>query len=127
IAWALVAVNFVMVGYLQPKALYDYQKLNYQLTTGALGASIKVGEFTSLEDRIALRVEQSEDEGRKLMGIFARIQDKKGQVLTVSAREGRFLANRENRNTIILRLVDGTTVQDTPGTTPRVTGFSNMD
>ena len=39
ITLALVALNFVIVGYLQPKALYDYQKLNYQLTTGALGAS----------------------------------------------------------------------------------------
>jgi lipopolysaccharide export system permease protein len=106
ITGVLVAVNLVIVGYLQPLALYDYQQLNYQLRSGALGAAIKVGEFTALEDRVALRVEESEDEGRKLMGIFARIADKKGQVLSISAREGRFMANRENRNTIILRLTD---------------------
>jgi lipopolysaccharide export system permease protein len=127
ITLALVGLNFLIVGYLQPLALYDYQQLNYQLRSGALGAAIKVGEFTSLEDRVALRVEQSEDEGRKLMGIFARIQDKKGQVLTISAREGRFLANRENRNTIVLRLMDGTIVQDMPGETPRVLQFTQHD
>lgn len=127
ITCVMVAINLAIVGYLQPLALYDYSQLNYQLKSGALGAAIKVGEFTTLQDRVALRVERSEDEGRKLIGIFARIADKKGQVLSISAREGRFLANRENRNTIILRLVDGTTVQDNPGTTPRVTGFSNMD
>jgi hypothetical protein len=60
------------------------------------------------------------------MGIFARIANDKGQVLSISAREGRFLANRENRNTIIFRLTDGTIVQDMPGQSPRVLSFPNM-
>ncbi len=76
---------------------------------------------------MALRIEQSEDDGTKLIGIFARVSDNKGQVLSISAHEGRFLANRENRNTIILRLTDGTIVQDTNGATPRVLSFSQHD
>jgi lipopolysaccharide export system permease protein len=48
-------------------------------------------------------------------------------VLSISAREGRFLANRENRNTIVFRLTDGTIVQDMPGQTPRVLNFSQHD
>jgi lipopolysaccharide export system permease protein len=127
ITGVLVAVNLAIVGYLQPLALYDYQQLNFELRSGALGASIKVGEFTALEDRVALRVERSEEEGRKLIGIFARIADPEGQVLSISAREGRFLANRENRNTIILRLSDGTIVQDVPGESPRVLAFTQHD
>jgi len=123
----LVAVNLWIVGYLQPLALYDYQQLNYQLRSGALGAAIKVGEFTALQDRVALRVERSEDEGRKLIGIFARIADKKGQVLSISAREGRFMANRDNRNTIVFRLTDGTIVHEIPGQTSRVLSFSQHD
>ncbi len=43
---------------------------------------------------MALRIERSEEDGRKLIGIFARIANDKGQVLSISAREGRFLANR---------------------------------
>lgn len=124
---ALMGVNFVIVGYWQPLARYSYEQMDFELRSGALGASIKVGEFTQLEDRVALRIEQSRDEGRRLMGIFARIANDKGQVLSISAREGRFLANREDRNTIILRLTDGTIVQDMPGQTSRVLSFSRHD
>jgi lipopolysaccharide export system permease protein len=124
---ALMGVNFVIVGYWQPLARYSYEQMDFELRSGALGASIKVGEFTQLEDRVALRIEQSRDEGRRLLGIFARIANDKGQVLSISAREGRFLANREDRNTIILRLTDGTIVQDTPGQSSRVLSFSRHD
>mgnify|MGYP003576410140 CR=1 FL=1 len=127
ITGVLVAVNLAIVGYLQPLAIYDYQQLDYELRSGALGASIRVGEFTALEDRVALRIERSEEEGRRLVGIFARISEPDGQVLSISAREGRFLANREDRNTIILRLSEGTIVQDIPGETPRVLAFSQHD
>jgi len=123
----LVIVNFLIVGYLQPLARYYYEELQYELRSGALGASIKIGEFTTLEDRVALRVERSEDDGLRLIGIFARVADAKDQVLSISAREGRFLANRENRDTIILRLSDGTIIQDTNGVTPRVLSFSEHD
>ncbi len=127
ITLVLMAVNFAIVGYLQPLSRYAYEQLDYELRSGALGASIKVGEFTTLKDRMALRIEESEDEGRKLKGIFARFAGKNGQVLSISAREGQFLANREDRNTIILRLIDGTIVQDVAGKEPRVLSFSQHD
>ena len=127
ITLALVALNLLIVGYWQPLARYGYEQLDFELRSGALGAAIKVGEFTALEDRVALRVEESRDEGRQLMGIFARLSNEKGQVLSISAREGRFLANRENRDTIIFRLTDGTIVQDMPGEAPRVLSFSQHD
>ena len=127
IAVALMVLNLAIVGYLQPKARYYYEQLQFELRSGALGASIKVGEFTTLKDRMALRIERSEDEGRKLMGIFVRVADGKGQVLSVSAREGRFLALKEHPDTIILRLADGQIVQDTPGVSPRVLSFSQHD
>ncbi|WP_081996190.1 LptF/LptG family permease [Croceibacterium mercuriale] len=129
ITLVLVAVNFAIVGYLQPLARYGYEELDFELRSGALGASIKVGEFVTLEDRVALRVEGSRDDGRQLSGIFARVaeQGPKGQVLAISARQGQFLANRENRNTIILRLLDGTIVHDIPGQPSRVLSFSQHD
>ncbi|HYD25356.1 MAG TPA: LptF/LptG family permease [Croceibacterium sp.] len=123
----LMGLNFAIVGYWQPLARYGYEQLDFELRSGALGAAIKVGEFTQLEDRVALRIEESREDGRRLMGIFARIANDKGQVLSISAREGRFLANRENRNTIIFRLTDGTIVQDMPGQVPRVLSFSQHD
>ena len=127
ITLVLVAVNFAIVGYLQPLARYGYEELEFELQSGALGASIEVGEFVTIEDRVALRVEESREDGRELSGIFARIAEPGGQILSISAREGRFLANRENRNTIILRLTDGTIVQDAPGQNSRVLSFSRHD
>jgi lipopolysaccharide export system permease protein len=127
ITLVLMGVNFAIVGYWQPLARYSYEQLDFELRSGALGAAIRVGEFTTLEDRVALRIEESRDDGRQLLGIFARVATEKDEVLSISAREGRFLANREDRNTIILRLNDGTIVQDMPGQEPRVLSFSRHD
>jgi len=127
ITGVLMALNLLVVGYLQPLSRYYYEQLQFELRSGALGASIKVGEFTTLKDRMALRIERSQDEGRKLVGIFARIASGKGQVLSISAREGQFMALKDNPDTIILRLVDGQILQSAPGHTTRVLNFSRHD
>ena len=127
ITLALAGVNLLIVGYLQPLSRYYYEQLQFELRSGALGASIKVGEFNTLKDRMALRIEQSEDDGRRLVGIFARVSSAKGQVLSISAREGTFLALKENPDTVILRLTQGQIIQDIPGKTPRVLAFSRHD
>jgi lipopolysaccharide export system permease protein len=124
----LAALNLLIVGYLQPLSRYYYEQLQFDLRSGALGASIKVGEFNTLQDRTALRVDASRDEGRDLQGIFARIASKDGQVLVISAREGQFFANKENPDTVILRLSEGQIVQDGPGiNSPRVLTFATHD
>ncbi len=125
--FVLMGLNFAIVGYIQPTARFAYEEMEFELRSGALGAAIKVGEFTAIEDRMALRIEESRDDGRQLGGIFARVANEKGQVLSISAREGRFLANREDRNTIVLRLTDGTIIHDVPGGSPRVLSFSQHD
>ncbi|MDF8333121.1 LPS export ABC transporter permease LptF [Novosphingobium cyanobacteriorum] len=127
-AIALALLNLAIVSYIQPLSRYYYEQLQFQLRSGALGASIKVGEFNSLQDRTALRVDSSRDEGRDLQGIFARIATAKGQVMVISAREGQFFANKENPDTVILRLTDGQIVQDGPGiVSPRVLSFASHD
>ncbi|HKT85179.1 MAG TPA: LptF/LptG family permease [Novosphingobium sp.] len=123
----LAGLNFAIVGYLQPLARYYYEELNYELKSGALGASIKVGEFTALKDRVALRIDESQDNGRRLIGIFARVANNKGQVLSISAHEGQFLALQGSPDTVILRLNQGQIIQDMPGSTPRVLSFTHHD
>ena len=120
-------VNLALVGYIQPKARYAYEELGFELRSGALGASIKVGEFTQLGDRMTLRIEQSRDGGRELYGIFVRAEAKSGTSLSVTAERGKFLAT-DDPNTIIFRLTNGTLVHDSPDyKTPRVLTFSNHD
>ncbi|MXO96439.1 LptF/LptG family permease [Erythrobacter aquimaris] len=127
ITMVFMAINVALVFFVQPVSRFTYERLEYELRSGALGASIKVGEFTTLADRMALRIEESEDDGRRLIGIFARVANDKGQVLSISAREGSFLATTDDPDTIILRLTEGTIVQDTGGQTPRVLTFTRHD
>ena len=127
ITLVLAGVNLLIVGYLQPLSRYYYEQLDFELRSGALGASIKVGEFTTLQDKVALRIDQSRDKGRRLIGIFARISTSKGQIATISAREGAFLALKDSPDTIILRLTEGQIIQDEPGIAPRVLSFSRHD
>jgi len=127
-AIVLAALNLVIVSYIQPLSRYYYEELQFELRSGALGASINVGEFNTLQDRTALRVESSRDDGRQLEGIFARVASKNGQVMVISAREGQFFANRENPDTVILRLTDGQMVQESPTIkNPRVLTFASHD
>ena len=120
-------INVALVFFIQPVSRFTYERLEYELRSGALGASIQVGEFNTIADRMALRIEESEDDGRKLKGLFARVANSEGQVLSISAKEGAFLATTDDPDTIILRLTNGTIVQDTGSQTPRVLTFTRHD
>jgi lipopolysaccharide export system permease protein len=122
-ALALLAINAVMVGYVQPYAQYEYQSLRFELRSGALGASIKVGEFTRLGRSVTLRVERSENRGTDLHGVFLRLVRRDGRSLAVTADRGTFLAT-DDPDTILFRLRNGRMVHDAPGyRTPRVLSF----
>ncbi|QNE30549.1 LPS export ABC transporter permease LptF [Sphingomonas sp. NBWT7] len=126
-ATVLALANLAIVGYIQPRARYAYEGLRFELRTGALGASIKVGEFTHLGDRMTLRIERSRDKGRELSGIFVRAQTPKGDWIGVTAQRGQFLAT-DDPNTIIFRLTNGTLIHNRPEfATPRVLTFSAHD
>jgi lipopolysaccharide export system permease protein len=120
----LAVINLGIVGYVQPKARFAYERLRYELRTGALGASIKVGEFTSFPNGgPTVRVEQSRDEGRELSGIFLQQTDKKGNTLAVTAEKGKFFGTG-NPDEIIFQLTKGTLVRTEVGIpTPRVLRF----
>jgi len=126
-AVALMLVNLALVGFIQPLSRYYYEELRFELRSGALGASIKVGEFTSLGNRMTLRIEESRDNGTNLSGMFVRAENKKGQTVSVTAKNGQFLAT-DDPDTIILRLTDGVLVHDAPNyQKPRILSFSNHD
>jgi lipopolysaccharide export system permease protein len=126
-AAGLMLLNLAIVGFVQPYAHYKYEGLRFELRSGALGASIKVGEFTNLGKRMTLRIERSADEGRRLHGVFVRAEGGDGQRLAVTAAQGTFLAT-DDPDTIILRLTDGRLVHDGPRyEAPRVLSFVSHD
>ncbi len=126
-AIALAALNLAIVGFIQPVARYAYEGLQFELRSGALGASIKVGEFTKMGDRMTLRIEESYNDGRSLRGIFVRGENKDGQRVSATAARGQFLAT-DDPNTIILRLSQGVLIHESPKfAVPRVLTFDNHD
>ncbi|MEA3541443.1 MAG: LPS export ABC transporter permease LptF [Pseudomonadota bacterium] len=126
-AIALALINFGIVGFVQPLSRHAYEALRFELRSGALGASIKVGEFTNLGKRMTLRIERSRDGGRNLQGIFVRATSRDGQSVAVTAAQGTFLAT-DDPDVIIFRLRNGVLVNDAPKyKTPRILSFSSHD
>ncbi len=126
-AIGLAALNLAIVGFVQPYARYAYEGLRYELRSGALGASIKVGEFTRLGKGMTLRIESSHNGGRDLAGVFVMADRKDGKTLAVTAEHGTFMAT-DDPDTIIFRLANGVLVHDAPGfRSPRVLSFVGHD
>ncbi len=126
-AIVLAAANLAIVGFVQPYSRYAYEGLRFELRTGALGASIKVGEFTQLGDKMTLRIENSRDEGRRLNGIFVYATPRPQTWVSVTAESGQFLRT-DDPNVIIFRLTNGTLVHNAPDyAKPRVLSFSAHD
>jgi lipopolysaccharide export system permease protein len=127
IALVFAVGNFAIVGYLQPLARYNYEGLRFELRSGALGASVRVGEFADLGGGVTLRVEESLGGGTDLRGIFLRMAGRAGQTLSAAAQSGQFLRT-DDRDVIILRLANGTLVHDPDGPTPpRALSFVQHD
>lgn len=126
-AVALAVLNLAIVAYLQPYARYYYEELRFDLQSGALGASLKVGEFNKLGEGITLRIEQSDDNGAKLSGIFARIETGSGQTISATAERGQFLRT-DDPQTMLLRLGNGTLIHESPKfASPRILTFTTQD
>jgi lipopolysaccharide export system permease protein len=123
----LAIINLMIVGYLQPYTEYRYESLRFDLKSGALGAAIKVGEFNQLGHRITLRIEQSENKGTQLQGIFVQTSDSKGNSVAATARHGRFLST-DDPDKILFRLVEGRLIQQSPRfKVPRTLAFESYD
>jgi len=126
-ALLLGAVSAWLVGFQQPYSRYAYTRLKFELRSGALGASINVGEFNKLGKNTTLRVEQSRDDGRNLSGIFLRSERNSGANLSISARQARFLTT-DDPDILLLRLRNGILVlQGKQIGTPSILRFALHD
>jgi lipopolysaccharide export system permease protein len=101
--------------------------LRFDLQSGALGASIRVGEFNRLGRRLTLRIDSSEDKGTRLRGIFVQMDDRSGTSVAATAEAGRFLST-DDPNTILFRLRKGRLIQQSPKfAAPRTLSFESYD
>jgi lipopolysaccharide export system permease protein len=126
-AVGLMVLNLGIVGYIEPYSDYRYEGLRFDLRSGALGASIKVGEFNRLGKRLTLRIESSEESGTRLHGIFVQVDDRSGTSVAATAEHGRFLST-DDPDTILFRLRNGRLVQQSPKfAAPRTLSFESYD
>jgi lipopolysaccharide export system permease protein len=126
-ATALMLVNVAIVGYVEPYARYRYAGLHFDLQSGALGASIKVGEFNRLGKKLTLRIDRSEEHGTQLQGIFVQVDDPSGGSIVATARSGRFLST-DDPQVILFRLREGRLIQQSPKfPMPRTLTFESYD
>jgi lipopolysaccharide export system permease protein len=126
-AVGLMLLNLFIVGWLQPWTHYGYERLRFDLRSGALGASMKVGEFNQLGKRMTLRIDRSEDRGTQLHGIFVQVDDRSGTSVAATAQHGRFLST-DDPDVILFRLEKGRLIQDSPKfAAPRTLSFDLYD
>jgi lipopolysaccharide export system permease protein len=126
-AVGLLLLNLFIVGWLQPWTHYGYERLRFDLRSGALGASLKVGEFNTLSKRFTLRIDRSERNGTQLHGIFVQADDNSGTSIVATAQHGRFLST-DDPDTILFRLDQGRLIQQSPKfETPRTLSFQSYD
>jgi len=127
IALFLLVINVIVVGFVQPHSRYAYHGLIFDVRSGALGASVKAGEFTDLGDGLVLRIEESKDGGQLLLDIFAQKESEDGQILSISAERGNFFVSPDERF-LILRLYNGTLINlDSSQSRPRILNFEMHD
>jgi lipopolysaccharide export system permease protein len=120
-------LNLFIVGWLQPWTHYGYERLRFDLRSGALGASMKVGEFNQLGRKFTLRIDRSEKRGSQLHGIFVQVDDRSGTSVAATAEHGRFLST-DDPDVILFRLERGRLIQDSPKfQTPRTLAFDLYD
>ena len=126
-AVGLMLLNLFIVGWLQPWTHYGYERLRFDLRSGALGASMKVGEFNQVGRKFTLRIDRSEKRGSQLHGIFVQVDDRSGTSVAATAEHGRFLST-DDPDVILFRLERGRLIQDSPKfKTPRTLAFDLYD
>lgn len=126
LAMLLAIINTILVGWIQPYSQYAYRGLVFDLRSGALGASIRVGDFVEIGDNITLMIEESRQQGAELGGIFLERRSE-GNSISVTAERGGFFATGDDQ-TILLRLFNGVLVDlNESQNKPRVLTFERQD
>ncbi len=84
----LMALDFLLVGYVQPYAGYQYRQLRFDVTSGALGIKIPQGEFVEISDDAVIRLGSVNAETRRAEDIFLKTEDEDGARTIITAENG---------------------------------------
>ncbi|MEO1015801.1 MAG: LptF/LptG family permease [Pseudomonadota bacterium] len=84
----LMAFDFILVGYVQPYAGYQYRQIRFDVTSGALGIKIPQGEFVDISDDAVIRLGSVNAQTRRAEEIFLKTVDQDGARTIITAQTG---------------------------------------
>lgn len=102
----LMAIDFLLVSYVEPLARYKYQQIRFDVTSGALGIKIPAGEFVEISDRVTIRLGSINTETRTAEDIFLERRNRAGGKTTITARSGAISTTPEI-NSLLMKLEQG--------------------
>jgi len=84
----LMLVDFLLVGYISPLARYRYDKIRFDVTSGALGIKVPQGEFVKISDDVTIRLGAVNAKTREARDIFLEMRDDNGRRTVITANSG---------------------------------------
>ena len=105
-AGGLSVLMLLIVGFLQPLAVYSHEKMIFDLGNGHMGVSLHAREFNPLGDHMVVRAEHVGRGGRELGDVFAVLTREDGQLVVFTAAQAE-LQSADDREGVIVRLREG--------------------
>lgn len=102
----LMAIDFLLVSYVEPLARYKYQQIRFDVTSGALGIKIPAGEFVDISDRVTIRLGSINTETRTAQDIFLERRNLAGGTTTITAKSGAISTTPEI-SSLLMKLEQG--------------------
>ncbi len=102
----LMIFDFLLVGYIKPFALYRYDKIRFDVTSGAFGIKIPQGEFINISDDVTIRLGKVNAQTRDAEEIFLEMRNENGDRTVITAEYGGISTTPEI-TTLLLNLRTG--------------------
>lgn len=84
----LALFDFFLVGYIKPYARYEYDKIRFDVTSGAFGIKIPQGEFVDITDDVTIRLGKVDAAAREAKDIFLEMREPNGARTVITAEKG---------------------------------------
>ncbi len=123
----LAAFDFFLVGYIKPYARYEYDKIRFDVTSGAFGIKIPQGEFIDITDDVTIRLGTVDAIAKEAKDIFLEMREPNGRRTVITAERGG-IATTPEITRLLLRLSKGRQLFiDNDGARVRTLDFDSFD
>lgn len=123
----LAVFDFFLVGYIKPYARYTYDKIRFDVTSGAFGIKIPQGEFVDITDDVTIRLGKVDAVSKEAQDIFLEMREANGRRTVITAAKGGISTNPEISH-LLLKLSKGRQLLiDNSGERLRTLDFESFD